>query len=476
MSTSRPPRAVEVPGRGGLVGPSWAWLLPALALGLVLLFGWQSWRKQGLVITVRAEEGHGLRVGDALRFRGIAVGEIRTVRLSADAAEILLSVALEPGARELARAGSRFWVVRPHVSLDGITGLETLVGARYLTCLPGLPGGPIETEFRALAEPPVTHTNEPGGLEIRLQADRRHGLRRGAPLSFRGIEIGSVLDVQLASDATGVEVRAYVLPAYAGLVRRDSRFWEVSGLDVSLGLSGGLSVQFESTRALLVGGIAMATPSSPGEPAHQEQLFRLHERPDKEWLEWRAPLPIGGAGMDGPGPPLPQLSSALRGFKARRYLARTREVSGLVLRVGEALVGPADVLAPTGVELSPALSIDGLAVHPGLQVLARGLGAVRVEAPGGTPAPEPPVPPLRALGEPEPCLLVSLPGTQPLALDPARLTVEEGQWRVQASLNPGPAWHGAAVIARSDGAWIGLLLVEGRQARIVPVPVPEASR
>ena len=467
-AASRPPRPVERPARERSIGPSWAWLLPVLALVLVSVFGWQAWRGQGLVVTVRADQGHGIRVGDALRYRGITAGEVQGVRLAADAAEVVLTVALEPGSGELARAGTRFWIVRPHVSLDEVTGLETLIGARYLTCLPGGADEPFETQFRALAEPPVIVSIEPGGLEIRLQGDRRHGLRRGAPLSYRGVEIGSVLEVGLASDATAVEARAYVLPAYVGLVRSNSRFWEVSGLDVSLGLTGGLSVQLESARALLVGGIALATPSEPGEPARAGQLFRLHARPEAEWLEWRPPLPIG-AELDEGGPPLPTPLRAVRTYKTRRWLAREREAVGYVVRAGETLVGPADVLAPDEEDVEPELRVAGELVAAAPEVLARAEGVVRVAWPAADGVTSE-TPPARPLGAPEPCLLVGEPGARPLALDPARLEAQGGRWIVQEDVNPGEAWHGAAVVARADGSWIGVLLVDGRRAAIVPVP------
>lgn len=473
--STRPPRPLELARGERTAGPSWAWLLPVLAAVLVTAFGWQAWRSQGLTVTVRAAEGHGIRVGDALRYRGITVGEVRGVRLAPDAREILLVVLLEPEARELARAGSRFWIVRPHVSLDEVAGLETLVGARYLTCLPGPPDAPLETAFVALAEPPVIGSGEPGGLEIRLEAERRQGLRRGAPLSYRGVEIGRVLEVDLSGDGTAVEVRAQVLPDYVGLVRADSRFWEVSGVEVSLGLTGGLSIRLESLRALLVGGIALATPTLPGDPARVGQVFKLHPEPEREWLEWRPPIPIGReVGEDDVA--LPRPHAARRTFKARRYLARQREVVGLVLRDGDSLVGPADLLAPPGgrSEVDPSLWVDGQALGVGVEVLATAGGAVRIAAPG-IGLPDSGIRARRPLGDPEPCLVVGVEGARPLALDPARLEAGEGDWRVAQPVRPGGAWqdgawHGAPVVARRDGAWIGVLLVEGRQARVVPVP------
>ena len=41
---------------------------------------------------------------------------------------------------------------------------------------------------------------------------------------------------------------------------------------------------------------------------------------------------------------------------------------------------------------------------------------------------------------------------------------------LEASLPFDESWHGAAVLARSDGALVGLLVVVKGKARIAPVP------
>jgi paraquat-inducible protein B len=83
---------------------------------------------RGQLITVYAEEGHGVKAGDALRYRGIDVGVVERVELSSKLDRVELYLRLDPDAHSLARAGSRFWVVRPQLTLDSFQGLETVVG------------------------------------------------------------------------------------------------------------------------------------------------------------------------------------------------------------------------------------------------------------------------------------------------------------------------------------------------------------
>src|SRR5436309_3486260 len=80
-------------------------------------------------------------------------------------------------ARAVAVQESRFWIVRPQAALTGFSGLDTVVGAKYVAILPG--GGAPERRFVGLEEPPVLELEppEPGGLRIVLESGRLGGLR-----------------------------------------------------------------------------------------------------------------------------------------------------------------------------------------------------------------------------------------------------------------------------------------------------------
>ena len=58
---------------------SWAWLLPALAVVFAAWLGYKAWLVRGVRITVQLDDGYGLKAGDDVRYRGIAVGKIDSV-------------------------------------------------------------------------------------------------------------------------------------------------------------------------------------------------------------------------------------------------------------------------------------------------------------------------------------------------------------------------------------------------------------
>jgi len=447
---------------------TWAWILPVLAVALAVFLVLQAAGRRGARVLVRAPEGHGIGAGDSLRYRGIDVGEIEAVRLSDDLSDVELVVRLEPGAEDLARAGSRFWVVRPHLSLDGVQGLETVVGARYLAVLPGPSDARRCSEFVALSEPPVAEELEEGGLEITLEASTRFGLAPGAPLSYRGIQVGTVLSVGLSSDATAVEVRAWIRPAFVPLVRRNTRFWETGGLELAITLLGGLRLDFDSVRSMLVGGIALATPPDAGDGVTTGQRFPLVAEPRPEWLEWSVPLPVGALALPSDAR-LPRLLRAKLRWSQGRLIARRRERAGWVLPVAGGLRGPADLLraSPEAKEGSAELEVAGT-VHPLAAPVweAGGVVEVAIEVPGAQPFDQASI---RTMAEAEDCLVLEDPARPPMALAARRLLAVDGGFEVDPAMSLDESWHGAAVLARGDGALVGLLLVEGGRARIAPL-------
>ena len=140
------------------------WLLPLAAIIAAAWLGGRAWSQRGVLVTVVLADGHGLKVGDAVRYRGIAVGEVRQVTLDEQSSGIRVTAALRSEADRLARTGSRFWVVRPQVVLSRTAGLETLVGPPYLAVLPGRRARPAP--FLRPHEPPTVAPRRPGGPPI----------------------------------------------------------------------------------------------------------------------------------------------------------------------------------------------------------------------------------------------------------------------------------------------------------------------
>ena len=94
-------------------------------------------------------------------------------------------------------------------------------------------------------------------------------------------------ETMLSADATAVEIHGVIRERYAVLITPESKFWNVTGMDVRVGLFRGAEINVESIKSLLLGGIAFATPERGGnQPARDGMIFQLHDEADKNWLKW----------------------------------------------------------------------------------------------------------------------------------------------------------------------------------------------
>ncbi|MEZ6051306.1 MAG: paraquat-inducible protein A [Planctomycetaceae bacterium] len=264
----------------------WFWLIPLVAVGIVGWIGWSTYAERGRLITVSFSDGHGIQQGDELRYHGILAGNVENVRLTDDLSGIVLDVRLTPESDGLGRKGARFRIVRPQADLTGIAGLETVVGSKYLTVLPTSPDGPLADEFVGLDDPPLPDLEQTGGVEIVLQSAQGNGLRPGLGVFYRNIRIGGVIETGLADDGTAVETRVYIQPQYRHLICERTEFWNAGGVHVVGGLTS-LSVHIGTLESLIRGGIGVSVPPNAGDEVPPGHEFRLHDRPEKEWLEWQ---------------------------------------------------------------------------------------------------------------------------------------------------------------------------------------------
>jgi hypothetical protein len=450
-----------------------AWLLPLAALALAIYAGWRTWGgRGGERIVVHFADGHGLRVGDTLRHRGIVAGQVRDVALENDLGGVRVDIRLAPEARGLAREGSLFWIVRPKIGWGGIAGLDTLAGARYLDVLPG--GGAAAREFTGLEDTPVAALCPPGGLEVVVQAATRGGVRPGSPVTYRQLAVGRVVSTGLSSDGGAVDIRIYIDPPYTALVRQRTIFWQDSGMTFHLGFKEGVRVGFDSPETLLSGGVAFATPPQGGEPVTTGHRFALQEQPKEDWLGWQPAVAVGPT-VDGEQLPRP-LATTLGFTRKELFIDRQRSHRGWTLAIPGGLLGPATLLTPdkTAKENTLALEVAGarypLAGPPVWQ--GHGLAALRIELPADSGAQPWSRARMRAPTGPEDCLLIGDPALDPTAIAAARLSAHDGAWDIDHAIAIDPSWHGAAVIARRDGSLIGFLVAEVPPARIAPLPEP----
>lgn len=270
------------------------WILPLIALVIGGWLGWQAYRDAGVNIEVRFESGEGIVANKTeVVFKGMSVGKVKDLVLDAKGSNtgVIATIEMNKEAEPQLNSGTRFWLVKPSVSLAGITGLETLVSGNYIAISPG--EGEPKKRFKALDEAPPLSDSEPG-LHLTLKADRLGSLNRDSPVFYKQIQVGKVKSYRLAEDQGTVEIKVFIEPAYTSLVRKHTRFWNASGISIDANLSG-VKVRSESLASIVAGGIAFATPEhrKDSPPTDPNLPFRLYEDFDDAQAGIRVKVKLG---------------------------------------------------------------------------------------------------------------------------------------------------------------------------------------
>ena len=249
------PQAMPVaPKRSRL---SIVWIIPVLAVLVGIGIAVQRIRSEGPTITIVFKAAEGIEAGKTfIKYKDVIIGQVKTVQFTEDYANVEVTAKVSKRAAGLMVDDAQFWVVRPTISLSGISGLNTLLSGNYI----GFQAGTSDverSEFIGLDKAPFVAGQL--GREFTLKAEDLGSLAAGSPIYYRRLPVGQVIGFDLTPDGKSVDIQTFVNAPYDKFVSVGTRFWRVSGFDVTFDANG-LDVRTESLAALLVGGISFDAP------------------------------------------------------------------------------------------------------------------------------------------------------------------------------------------------------------------------
>ena len=251
------------------------WIIPLLAAVVAIGIAIQRVRSEGPTITIVMKDAEGIEAGKTfIRYKDVRIGLVSAVELSEDYTKVLVKAKIAKHAAGLMVADAKFWVVEPRISLSGVSGLSTLLSGNYIGFQAGK-SGDSQTLYFALDEPPII-TDQPG-RQFLLKAPTLGSLGVGTPVYFRRLNVGQVAGYSLAADGRSVDIKIFVNAPYDKYVTNETRFWNASGVTVTLGADG-INVRTESVAALLAGGLSFDVPDfvTRGKPAAANTVFTLY--------------------------------------------------------------------------------------------------------------------------------------------------------------------------------------------------------
>ena len=158
-----------VPVRKKRMRFSVVWIIPLVAAAVALGIAVQSYLSKGPTITIVFKEAEGLEAGKTyVKYKDIHIGQVSKVKLSDDFTKIEVTAKIDKSAENLIVEDSKFWVMRPQVSLSGISGFGTILSGNYIGIDPGKSKKKSKHFTGIEIPPPISSSREPSGKLSRM--------------------------------------------------------------------------------------------------------------------------------------------------------------------------------------------------------------------------------------------------------------------------------------------------------------------
>lgn len=256
------------------------WLVPIVSALIGIWMIYYQWNNQGALITVQFNTGEGIEAGKTkIKTKSVEIGIVETLELSDDLKSVLVTARIHKDNMALLRENTEFWVVKPSIGKDGISGLSTLLPGPYIELAPGN-SDKSKFSFVGLETKPVTPIGTPG-IHITLENLGQRALQVGDPILYHGLNVGRIEYVHFNAEERRVYYNAFIERPYDKLVTSNTKFWEVSGIEIELSADG-FSVQTGTLETILTGGITFGIPKGmpSGERITQRAFFELYPSQD----------------------------------------------------------------------------------------------------------------------------------------------------------------------------------------------------
>ena len=255
--------------------PVWIFPIVTALIGAWILF--YHYSHQGPEVTLITTNAEGIEGGKTtIKSRSVDVGIVESTTLTDDLTHVEIKARLNSGMEKLLHKDSVFWVVKPQIGREGISGLGTLLSGAYIELQPGSKGSELNS-YQLLDSPPLAPPDAKG-IRVLLDSKKAGQLSPGDPVLFRGYRVGSVETSTFDPQSRTISYQLFISAPNDRLVPSNVRFWKDSGVAVDL-TSAGMRVEMGSLSTLFSGGVSFDVPEGVelGQPIAEKTEFKLYD-------------------------------------------------------------------------------------------------------------------------------------------------------------------------------------------------------
>ncbi len=246
--------------------------------------------RPGAAFVLDTDEAVSFSPQSPVLYKKIQVGEVVSIDLDPKGNGIRTTIFVYEPYLRLINRDSIFWQqsgVEADANLSGVrirTGplAELFTGSINFTTPDGnaARAKPVEKNhaFRLFANYAKAIQSIPAlqqpGISVRLRSLDPGSLRVGSPLLFKGITIGKVIGFEVDGHRQEIFIDCLIDVDHAGTVKGDTRFYNLSGVEISGGIDG-LTMRTGSLQSIVSGGIGLLSMPGSG-PARKSTIFPLY--------------------------------------------------------------------------------------------------------------------------------------------------------------------------------------------------------
>ncbi|MBP6117515.1 MAG: intermembrane transport protein PqiB [Neisseriaceae bacterium] len=257
------------------------WIIPLIAL---ITGGWllmNHIKTIGPEVTLRMNSAEGIQVDQTVvKILSVEVGRVTSINLRPGNDGVEVKARLKAGMEEYMRTDTKFWVVKPRIGLEGITGLGTLVSGSYIEFAPGKDAAEQDT-FVVSEDPPSMVSNKPG-LSLKLSGQDSRMLPVGNPILYRDITVGRIERADFNPKDETINYEIFINKPYDEMIGKNTQFWVLNGFDIQA-TGAGIKIRSGPITSLINGAISFSSPKEigKGSTVKNGQEFVLYSDVDK---------------------------------------------------------------------------------------------------------------------------------------------------------------------------------------------------
>ena len=321
----------------------------------------------GLQLTITSERAGSVSTGDPILYHGFRVGRVESTEFDMSDQHVHYSAFIEAPYDKLVSSNTRFWNASGISFSATADGVEVDVGSLQSILFGGvalgLPdgigaGNPVEngesfelySDFASVNERPYRH-----GIEYVVRFGRSvRGLKRGAPVEWRGLPIGKVERILMEEMMTASSMRGEGEPIAVLLRLEPGRLTlpdseesvETLRRTIEMGVKNGIRATL-STGNLLTGSLYVAMDMYRDEPTDEVGVFA-----------GRPTIPTVSSGLEGIGVKVSSLLDKLNALPVDQIVATAdstlRELRSTIAQVGALVASDGVQSLPSDLEATLA--------------------------------------------------------------------------------------------------------------------------